>query len=65
MTKWHGGKGDTARRVDKAKYDSNWDAIFSKKSPCTKVCKLEDGKCIGCGRTPDEIAAYGRGERND
>ena len=29
-----------------------WDDI---QSPCVKICKLEDGMCIGCGRTQDEI----------
>lgn len=29
--KWHGGKGDKARKVNQAKFDSNWDAIFGKK----------------------------------
>lgn len=30
-------------------------------SPCTKVCVLDDatGLCQGCGRTRDEIAAWG------
>ncbi len=30
-------------------------------SPCTKVCVLDDatGLCRGCGRTRDEIAAWG------
>lgn len=30
-------------------------------SPCTKVCILDDatGLCRGCGRTRDEIAAWG------
>ncbi len=30
-------------------------------SPCTKVCILdsETGLCRGCGRTRDEIAAWG------
>jgi len=28
---WHGGKGDKARKVDQAKFSSNWDAIFGKK----------------------------------
>ena len=25
------------------------------KSPCVKICTLEEGVCIGCGRTQDEI----------
>ena len=29
--KWHGGKGDKARKVDQDKFSSNWDAIFGKK----------------------------------
>ena len=30
-------------------------------SPCTKVCVLDgpSGLCIGCGRTRDEIGAWG------
>ena len=28
MSEWHGGKGSSPRRVDKSKYDSNFDAIF-------------------------------------
>ncbi len=29
-------------------------------SPCTGVCTLDaDDRCLGCGRTLDEIAAWG------
>lgn len=28
---WHGGKGSSPRKVNKEKFDANWDAIFSKK----------------------------------
>ena len=28
------------------------------KSPCIDVCKLEDGVCIGCKRTKEEIARW-------
>ena len=31
MTQWHGGKGSTPRKVDKKKFDDNWDKIFGKK----------------------------------
>jgi hypothetical protein len=27
----HGGKGDLARKINKAKYDANFDKIFGKK----------------------------------
>lgn len=27
-------------------------------TPCIKVCKLVDRKCIGCGRTSNEIAMW-------
>ncbi|MBX0286816.1 DUF1289 domain-containing protein [Haloarcula salinisoli] len=27
-------------------------------SPCTNVCALEDGCCVGCGRTMAEIASW-------
>jgi len=30
-------------------------------SPCVKTCRIDDasGYCVGCGRTLDEIAAWG------
>ena len=28
------------------------------KSPCVKICNLEDGICIGCGRTQNEIREW-------
>jgi predicted Fe-S protein YdhL (DUF1289 family) len=30
------------------------------KSPCTKVCTLRDGVCIGCGRNLNEIANWSK-----
>lgn len=27
-------------------------------SPCRNICRLKRGICVGCGRTPDEIAAW-------
>ena len=27
-------------------------------TPCVSLCKLEDGKCLGCDRTRDEIASW-------
>ena len=32
-----------------------WEDI---KSPCVKICSLQDGVCIGCGRTQDEIREW-------
>ena len=32
-----------------------WEDI---KSPCVKICTLENGVCIGCGRTQDEIREW-------
>ncbi len=32
MSAWHGGKGSTPRKVDKKKFDENWDKIFGKKN---------------------------------
>ena len=32
-----------------------WENI---ESPCVKICKLENGVCIGCGRTQDEIREW-------
>jgi len=28
------------------------------KTPCLNICQLEDDRCIGCGRTIDEIAQW-------
>ena len=30
------------------------------KTPCVKLCKVSDGKCLGCGRTLDEIRLWSR-----
>ena len=27
-------------------------------TPCVSLCKLEDGECIGCGRTREQIARW-------
>jgi len=32
MTQWHGGKGSSQRKVDKEKFNDNWDKIFGKKN---------------------------------
>ena len=32
MSQWHGGKGSRPRKVDKKKFDENWDRIFGKKT---------------------------------
>ena len=32
-----------------------WENI---KSPCVKICNLENGICVGCGRTQDEIREW-------
>ena len=29
-------------------------------SPCIQICKLENDICIGCGRTTQEIAEWGK-----
>lgn len=29
-------------------------------SPCVKVCKIENGACVGCGRTLEEIAQWSK-----
>jgi len=29
-------------------------------SPCTNICKIEGGICLGCGRTLGEIAAWAK-----
>lgn len=37
------------------------------KSPCVKICKLDAmGRyCIGCGRTLEQIASWGKGNAKD
>jgi predicted Fe-S protein YdhL (DUF1289 family) len=30
-----------------------------KTSPCNQTCKIEQGKCIGCYRTLEQIRAWG------
>lgn len=32
--------------------------MLTSNSPCTKVCKLKDNICIGCGRTLQEISSW-------
>jgi predicted Fe-S protein YdhL (DUF1289 family) len=27
-------------------------------TPCVSICKILEGKCIGCGRTLEEIAKW-------
>lgn len=36
-------------------------ANVTKKSPCVSICKLDEvtGKCVGCGRTIEDIQDYG------
>lgn len=33
---------------------------MSVESPCVKICKLQNGVCIGCKRTQTEIAKWNR-----
>jgi len=47
----HGGKGDRPRKVNKEKYEANWNAIFGKKklpteelNPESKSSKKSDSK---------------------
>jgi predicted Fe-S protein YdhL (DUF1289 family) len=30
-------------------------SVGSTPSPCVKICRIEDGYCVGCLRTVDEI----------
>lgn len=29
-------------------------------TPCVSICKILEGKCVGCGRTREEIAKWTR-----
>ena len=33
-------------------------SISDIESPCQNICVLQDGICIGCGRTDDEITEW-------
>lgn len=33
------------------------------KNPCISLCKLDNGQCVGCGRTKDEIRKWKRMKR--
>ena len=41
----HGGKGDTPRKVDRVKFENNWNAIFGKK---------EEEVSLAIGETPEQ-----------
>lgn len=41
----HGGKGSSPRKVDKEKFESNWERIFGKKT----LVELLDDECRECG----------------
>ena len=41
----HGGKGDTPRKVDRVKFENNWNAIFGKK---------EEEVPLAIGETPEQ-----------
>lgn len=49
---WSGGKGDQARRLDKAKFDENYERIFRSKTNARlgQQAELHDGGSAGCGR---------------
>ena len=45
MAQWHGGKGSDPRKVDKKKFDKNWDLIFgNKKEPKDSIKDKETKK---------------------
>jgi len=33
----------------------NWPMTLT---PCISLCKIEDGKCLGCNRTKEQIAKW-------
>lgn len=41
----HGGKGSRPRKIDKEKFESNWERIFGKKT----LVELLDDECRECG----------------
>jgi predicted Fe-S protein YdhL (DUF1289 family) len=40
-------------------------AMAAVESPCTNICKLEAGLCIGCLRSLDEIARWANVDDDD
>lgn len=37
MTKWHGGKGSSQRKVDLNKFEESWERIFGDKDDIQRV----------------------------
>tara|TARA_Y100001937_G_scaffold92414_1_gene125110 strand:- start:396 stop:590 length:195 start_codon:yes stop_codon:yes gene_type:complete len=33
-------------------------STFEVESPCVNICLIEEGYCIGCGRTEDQIMEW-------
>lgn len=40
-----------------AGFESQWEHVVS--SPCTRDCAVEDGECLSCNRTMEEILSWG------
>ena len=44
---WSGGKGSKPRKVDRKKFDENFDRIFGKKKQLENVEKCKEGEELG------------------
>ena len=44
---WSGGKGSTPRKVDRKKFDENFDRIFGKPKQRENVENIKDGEELG------------------
>jgi len=44
---WAGGKGSKPRKVDRKKFDENFDRIFGKQKPRENVEKSKEGEELG------------------
>jgi hypothetical protein len=44
---WAGGKGSKPRKVDRSKFDENFDRIFGKQKPRENVENCKEGEKLG------------------
>ena len=57
MSQWHGGKGSTPRKVDRKKFDENWDRIFGKKDQEEVVAEPEC-YCYNCNKDRKDESGF-------
>ena len=57
-SEWEGGKGDTPRKVDRVKFENNWNAIFGKNDHPMQTDLFEDNieRPLAIGETLEQRA---------